>query len=162
MILEKEIVNPLLSKLNKELTEAVDKINNIDSYKSGVLKINISEALTAAEHIIIDNVIEAHTNTPLLIDVIKDSYYKHETNGVSYFNDTRAWLIEKVLTGQITEPDIFFIEAKINRALNMVMRGDWKSAQSEMLNNVTVEGPYTQEIADKMNGDIANYILTEY
>ena len=161
MILTKNISSPLLPKLNTEFSD-INKFNHIESYKSGVLKIDVSEALTEAEELELDNIILNHTNTPLLIDVIKNSYYKHETNGVSYFNDTRAWLIEKVLTGQITEPDIFFIEAKIDRALNMIMRGDWKSAQSEMLNNVTVEGAYTQEIADKMNGDISNYILTQY
>ena len=97
-----------------------------------------------------------------LHDAIKAAYSAHRQRGVSYFDENRVNLIEKLLNEDLTENDLFVIEEKIHKGISMIQVGDWKTALHEMENNVVVGGAYTQAMHDAYVLDIQTYITEEY
>ncbi len=100
--------------------------------------------------------------TKTVKDSIKADYNNHRRRGNEYFDDNRSGLVEKLINEEITEPDLLLIESKIHDALSMICVGDWKTACNELVNNVTVEGVYTQALHDEYVLAIQTYIADEY
>lgn len=163
MIVLKNISNPLLRNLRLELEESDLPFEFIESYNNttGDCSISFTTTLTAQEETDLDTLISNHSNVTRLTDQVKASYDIHRVNGQNYFDDTRAWLVSEVLLGSRTEADVYGIEAQVNLPLQMINRGDWKSANIEM-SSITPVAPLDQATYDKVRQEIIDYINDNY
>lgn len=93
---------------------------------------------------------------------IKSFYRENTEAGQEYFEKVRANLSLLISKGGATLNDAYFIESKLEVVKNMVITGDWASAQNEITNNVTPEGSFTQEMYDSIKNYIDNYVLENY
>ena len=106
------------------------------------------------------NILSNHNPSDPISD-IKTAYKSHQKAGVEYFEEIRADLVYDYNTGTITASDVFDVEARLEKVIAKLIRGDWMTAQNEMA-NVTVGGSLTQTLYDDINNYISNYITNNY
>ena len=107
---------------------------------------------------IVDQVLEITDATAQAIDA---TYDHKEIDGHAYYRKKRAELVKLILVGTITEDDADFIDVKLTNVQMKINTGDWKSAKKR-LQEVTIEGAFTQAIYDEYELEISDYILNNY
>ena len=110
----------------------------------------------------LDLLIAQHDSMASSIDSMKEVYRTHTQAGIDYFETLRASVAVDILEETTTEADAFFIENKLDAVKSKVISGDWRTAQNEITNNVTVEGALTQELYDSIKGTIDAYVATNF
>jgi hypothetical protein len=101
------------------------------------------------------------TDNAVLLEKIKEQYYKYEVDGLDYFRTIRAQLVLDYKQGTRSSSDIFGIETMLSKVIDRLVKGDWMSAQYEM-SLVTVTPPLDQALYDEIMTFITNYISTNY
>jgi hypothetical protein len=101
------------------------------------------------------------TDNAVLMEKIKELYYKYEVDGLDYFRTIRAQLVLDYKQGTRSSSDIFGIETMLSKVIDRLVKGDWMSAQYEM-SLVTVTPPLDQALYDEIMTFITNYISTNY
>jgi hypothetical protein len=102
---------------------------------------------------------ELSTNVEVA-DVVR-IYERRSDDGRHFFEEKRALLYLDLVNNVITPEEAFFIESKLKPVKDMVLTGDWLTAQS-IANSLTVEGAYNQTYHDNLTGYIDNYVSQNY
>jgi hypothetical protein len=92
---------------------------------------------------------------------IQSGYYTRELDGREYYRHMRAYLLKSISSGVYTREEGDEIDVKLEKVIGKILTGDWVSA-SNRLNEVVVEGSFTQEYKDMILSDINSYINDNY
>lgn len=92
---------------------------------------------------------------------IKKQYGGFKKDGEDFFDDIRADLVLSYKLGQRTASDIYEIESRFEAVISKMLRGDWMTCANEM-QNVTVSGAIDQDLYDRINNYVNQYIIDNY
>lgn len=95
-------------------------------------------------------------------DALHASYTSHRVIGTSYVQGKEEDLILRMIHEEISETDLYFIEEKLQHTWSHIEHGHWKSAMNSFINDVTVEGAFTQVLYDEALTDMNDYITENY
>lgn len=88
-------------------------------------------------------------------------YKQREIDGLNYFEDFRADLIMKIISGTYNELEVFGLETHLKYLQDEIILGNWLTAQN-INSNLSLNGIYDQTMKDEIQNYIDNYILNNY
>lgn len=117
--------------------------------------------LTIMNEAALDAAVANHTGVDLLKQEIELYINKRMQDGLKAFVSLMAELRLYSMANSLPRDVNKYIEEKLRKVRNEVILGQWVSGK-EMLDEVVVEGYLTQELWDRVNTVITDYIAANY
>lgn len=146
-----------LSNLDKEIKSSgeVTGFDHLEVF--GTQLTVVSDTINIAG---VQAIIDGHQGDTLEQQIFR-GYVDHEANGLDYIKELTTYVILEVLNGNIIEDDIYVIEDLLDKVVQKLSIGHWKSAKRK-LDKITPEYPFSDALYNKIKINIDNYVLNNY
>lgn len=101
------------------------------------------------------------TDRNQLEDLHAVKYNSRRNDGIEYMNKLTASLYIDILNGTHTEIEVTNMEEHIHILYEEITRGHWISAKNTN-SNLSLSGIYDQQMKDKIQSDLNDYVTNNY
>lgn len=101
------------------------------------------------------------TDQAKILELTKIDYNKKQFDGSDFYNGFRSSLYLEIVSGNITPPEAFAVEAHLKDIADNLVSGNWLTAQA-LSQAKALSGIYDQALKDDIQAGIDNYISTNY